>query len=232
MGAIEWYPDKETIAQNKKEYKEHQLVYYTPIEELFNAITHALGVVAAFIGLGFMLHYSSEPRHYIASVIVFIGFFGLYFNSTIYHATYKKSVKKYLRIFDHATVNALVLANAATLSLCTSDNPYNFIAFGISCGIIIFSYILSFINLKRFSLLIFFNNFIIGFMMLATYIINRSYFPQIVMAFYLSGLIFCLIGAVIYAIKKPFTHTIFHLFVLFGPVCFLIAQILFLKSLA
>jgi hemolysin III len=229
---IIWYPDKETIAQNKAEYKKFQLVYYTPIEELLNALTHALGIIAAFIGFGFMLHYSSNPSQYVASVIVFLGFFALFTNSTAYHATYKIPVKKYLRVFDHATVNTLVFACGVTACLCTSNHPFNYVAVGISCAVIILSYILSLISLKKFSVFIFFNNFIIGFMLLAVYIINLEYIPKIVSHISLAGVILCVTGSIVYTIKKPFIHTIFHIFVLIGPLCFLAAQILFIKYVA
>lgn len=231
MAKIVWYPDKETIAKNKAEYKTYQLVYYTPIEELLNSLSHALGIIAAFIGLAFMLHYSSDAMQYLSSVIVFLGFFALYSNSTAYHATYKIRVKKYLRIFDHATVNTLVLACGVTLCLCSSNHPFNYITVAISSAIIILSYILSFINLSKFINVVLVNNFIIGIMLTITYIINVSYIPSLVGYWCLGGVFLCVTGSIIYAIKKPFIHTVFHVFVLIGPLCFLVAQTLFIKSL-
>lgn len=231
MKKIVWYPDKDTINANKQEYIGYQLVYYTPIEELLNAVSHGLGVVAAFVGLIVTMLNSTAPLHYLASLLMFAGFLGLFLNSTLYHAITKISVKKYLRIFDHATVNMLVLACGVVLCLCTSSHPFNYVTIGLSTAIIISSYILSLISLKKFKTLIFINNFIIGIMLVVVYIINRQYIPSNIAYWCLAGVITCIIGSILYSIKKPFMHTVFHIFVLLGPLCFLVAQSLYIAQI-
>ena len=223
---IIWYPDKETIAQNKAEYKKFQLVYYTPIEELLNALTHALGIIAAFIGFGFMLYYSSNPSQYVASVIVFLGFCS-FTNSTAYHATYKIPVK-ISSCFWSCYCKPFSFACGVTACLCTSKHPFNYVVVGISCAVIILSYILSLISLKKFSIFIFVNNFVIGFMLLAVYIINRAYIPTVVSHASLAGVILCVTGSIVYTIKNLSYNDISYICTN-RSFMFLAAQILFIK---
>ena len=57
------------IDELKQIYKNNGLVYYTPKEELFNSISHALGAVVALVFMIFMLLKATTPAAYATAVL-------------------------------------------------------------------------------------------------------------------------------------------------------------------
>ena len=85
--------------------------FYTCGEEIANAISHGLAVVASIVGLVFLILYGI--RHGNALAVTTFSIFGsslivLYLASTLYHAIPNVRAKKALQYVDHSCIFLLI----------------------------------------------------------------------------------------------------------------------------
>ena len=59
----------DNVDELKQQYAEQSLVYYTPLEELINSVTHALGAIFAVVMLGLMLRVATTPESIATAVL-------------------------------------------------------------------------------------------------------------------------------------------------------------------
>ena len=212
------------------EYSKHNLKYYTPSEEIWNAITHGVGAPLTVVGLVFMLYFSRTAADYIACLAYAIPALLVYTTSAVYHGLTDLPKKSRCRRVDHANVGFLVVACGAPLCLLTSGSIWNYVAVVVCiflASVNAFFCIYDFNRFKKFGLIY---EFAIGLIMVAVYLFNKSYIPDISRILYISGAASCLIGSVTYGIKIKYMHTVFHVLTLIGPMLLLAANILLLKN--
>ena len=114
----------------KELYKQNSLVYYTPVEELINTTTHALGVVFAVVMLVLMLLRATTPEC-VATAVLSCFCLGLeFFISTMYHGTRDMARKLIWRKLDFPAVNLNIIACGTSLCLLYG-NIYGYIAFAL-----------------------------------------------------------------------------------------------------
>lgn len=194
----------------------------TKNEELVNSITHGAGLVLSIIGLIALLYRSVEFDEF--SHLVAVSIFGgslivLYTASTLYHSFHKPHVKLKLRVFDHASIYVLIAG---------SYMPFLFVNLkhsgGLTFAVIMAAMAIGGIIFKLFftgrfetfstSLYVFMAWLFIFFYGPAVEHIQTGGLILISLGgfFYMSGLIF-------YKWKTlPFSHSIWHLFVLAGSI--------------
>lgn len=209
-----------TIDKIKKEYKKHNLIYYTKHEEILNVLTHGFGAVLGLIGLVFMLIASSNTMSIIASITFCLPAITVYSTSAIYHAITNIKIKSSWRKADHANISFIILACGAPMCLCLSNRPYNYIALGLCFAIGLINIILCFKNLAKYSKFAFVMDYVVGVLMFSVFLVNRNIVPDITKLFYLLGAVSCVLGTMFYGIKVRFIHTIFHTFELAGTIFF------------
>ena len=209
----------------KQVYKDNGLVYYTPKEELFHSLSHGLGAVAALIFMIFMLLKSSTPAEY-ATAVLSCALIAIEFTvSAIYHGVSDMKMKLLWRTLDFPAVNLNVIA-CATATCLLYDNIYGYVAFGLSFAIAIVIFALCLYRFDIFRKISVASTFVIGGLMFAAFF--TAYFsPKGISTttsiVYLSGLVTCLLGAAVFGIHKRYVHCLFHVFVLAGPILFLVA---------
>ena len=216
------------VDELKAEYKANSLVYYTPLEELFNTTTHALGAVFAVVCLVLMLLRAKTPEA-VATAILSCFCIGLeFFISAAYHGARKISRKKIWRRVDYPAVNLNVIACGASLCLLYG-HIYGYIAFGLSFALSFFMLFGCLFAFEKFMSWCVGSTFTVGALLFAAFFV--SYFTgsgitnqRLVGALYLSGLITCLIGAIVFKIHKRYMHSVFHVFVLVGPILCMLAN--------
>ena len=121
----------DNVDELKKLYEENSLVYYTPLEELFNTVSHALGAIFAVVMLGLMLRVATTPQS-IATAVLSCFCLGLEFAiSAGYHGERDLQRKRLWRRVDFPAVNLNVIACGASLCLLYG-HVYGYIAFALS----------------------------------------------------------------------------------------------------
>lgn len=212
------------------EYSKHSLKYYTPSEEIWNVITHGIGTPLTLVGLALMLYFSNSATDYIACFAFAIPALLVYTTSAVYHGLTNLPRKSVCRRIDHANVGFLVVACGAPVCLATSGSHWNYAAIALCvllAGINAFFCIYDFNRFKKFGLIY---EFAIGIILAVIYVFNRDFVPYPAPIFYISGAGLCAFGAIIYAIRKRYMHTIFHVLTLIGPMLLFTGNILLIKG--
>ena len=118
----------------KQIYKNNGLVYYTPKEELFNSISHALGAVVALVFMIFMLLKATTPAAY-ATAVLSCALIAIEFSvSATYHGVSDMKKKLTWRTLDFPAVNLNVIA-CATATCLMYGSIYGYVAIGESYAI-------------------------------------------------------------------------------------------------
>ena len=90
-----------------KEYLPH----YTLGEEIFNSVSHGVGVALACVGFGILIVLSAlygDAWAVSSSIVYSFSLFALYLASTLYHACPNRRVKGVLQVLDHCSIFLLI----------------------------------------------------------------------------------------------------------------------------
>lgn len=213
------------IDELKQIYKNNGLVYYTPKEELFNSISHALGAVVALVFMIFMLLKATTPAAY-ATAVLSCALIAIEFSvSATYHGVSDMKKKLMWRTLDFPAVNLNVIA-CATATCLMYGSIYGYVAFGVSFAIAAVIFVLCLYRFDIFRKLSVASTFVIGGLMFAAFFtayFSQKGISQATSFVYLAGLASCLLGAAVFGVHKRYVHCLFHVFVLVGPILFLVA---------
>ena len=90
-------------------------------QELWNVLTHFLGVIMSIIGIPFLFYYDTNIT-FLSTLSVILFSFGLllvYSSSSIYHFVISAELKKRLQVLDHISIYYLILGSYAPVCLIT-----------------------------------------------------------------------------------------------------------------
>lgn len=199
----------------------NQTIPYSRIEETLNAISHAFGLVLSCLALFLLLQNSHGDISRIVSFTIFASSgILLFLASTIYHSLTKVSTKKLFKLLDHCAIYLLIAGTYTPLLAISLAGPlgYTLLTFIWLFAIAGIIFKIKFGNkYKKISLCTYIG---MGFISLGILSELFEALPeQAVGLLALGGLIYCL--GVFFYVKKniPYTHAIWHLFVLGGAAC-------------
>lgn len=90
-------------------------------EELWNVLTHFLGVIMSTIGIPFLFYFNSNITA-LSTISVILFSFGLlltYSSSSIYHYVLSTKLKKRFQVLDHISIYYLILGSYAPVCFIT-----------------------------------------------------------------------------------------------------------------
>ncbi len=208
---------------------------YTKGEERFNMISHivggAIGVAALVLCIvRSALHHNGYG---LAGSIVFgVSMILLYTMSSVYHGLRDGMGKRVLQVLDHCTIYVLI-AGTYTPLLLSAMRPIDPVSswglLAVVWGLAAVAITLTAIDLKRFRVV----SMVLYIGMGWTILFRLPLLIQAVgwggFALILAGGLCYTVGAVLYGMgkKKRYMHSVFHLFVIAGSVCHLLAILLY-----
>lgn len=206
---------------------EKEAVYYSPLEEKLNIISHGIGVVLGVIALLFLVIRAiahGETMPLVSFTIYGLSIIILYLASTLYHKATKQNLRNRLRIFDHAAIYVLIAGTYTPFALITLEGTTGWIIFGTVWAFAAIGITMKLFFTGKFdklsTMMYVFMGWIIVFA-IKPLIANLS---SEGLFWLLAGGVAYTIGAVLYSIRKlPFNHAIFHVFVLIGSICHFIS---------
>jgi len=198
---------------------------YTKKEEIFNGITHGVGVLFGIIALVLLLVNSINDGNKTA--IVAFSIYGaciiiMFLSSTLYHSFSKQKIKAILRVFDHSSIFLFIAGTYTPIVLLTLTGVFKWIilssiwAIAISgVGFKIFTFG-KFDQFKVLSLVLYIGMGWLAIVPLKAIISATSWsFFMYILA---GGLLYTL-GTIFYGSKRiPYSHGIWHLFVLAASI--------------
>ncbi len=192
--------------------------YYSPKEEFLNAVTHGAGFIIVLIGI-VALWVMAAIRGLVpltASVIYGLSLMAVYASSTAYHAVDDEKRKLLLRKFDHAAIYLLIAGTYTPIMMLAVGGKlgYCFLAVEWLCAAV--GIAAKCFSAEKFHGLSVTLYCIMGWMCMFFLKILLAGMSTAGFALLLAGGIAYTVGIIPYAMKRQYSHAIWHLFVLAG----------------
>ena len=197
---------------------------YTIGEEIFNSVTHGVGVLIAiaFMVLLIIKSQGNTPL-IIANIIYGVSLMLMFLSSTLYHAITNTKAKQVLRYFDHSAI-FICIAGTFTPIIVRVLQGAQRVGFLVAVWLIAIIGIILKITIfrknlqekyKKQSLILY---VVIGWMsvLLMKKVIQISGMLSFILI--LSGGILYSIGVYFYAKKRKYFHSIWHIFIILASV--------------
>ncbi len=209
-----------------KEYLPH----YTLGEEIFNSVSHGVGVALACVGFGILIVLSAlygDAWAVSSSIVYSFSLFALYLASTLYHACPNRRVKGVLQVLDHCSIFLLIAGTYTPYTLITLRGALGWTLFAVVWGAAIVGVVLNAIDVRKYSRISMVCYVAMGWVVvLAIRPLMASLAWNGLVLLALGG-VFYTVGIVFYVIRRSYMHSIWHLFVLAGSVCHYLSILLY-----
>ncbi len=209
-----------------KEYLPH----YTLGEEIFNSVSHGVGVALACVGFGILIVLSAlygDAWAVSSSIVYSFSLFALYLASTLYHACPNRRVKGVLQVLDHCSIFLLIAGTYTPYTLITLRGVLGWSLFAVVWGAAIVGVVLNAIDVQKYSRISMVCYVAMGWVVvLAIRPLMASLAWNGLVLLALGG-VFYTVGIVFYVIRRSYMHSIWHLFVLAGSVCHYLSILLY-----
>ncbi len=190
-------------------------------EELWNVISHSLGIVLGIVGLVLLLVFDTDKTRFSTMSILFyaISIIVLFSASTIYHAVTDSERKKFWRTIDHISIYYLIAGTYTPVALITLESGSGWTIFWIVWIIAIIGTILKVFFTGKFEIISLLLYLAMGWLIIFDISNLMASVSSTGLNLLMLGGAFYTIGIIFYAIRKiPFNHVIWHFFVLGGAI--------------
>ncbi|MDD3804007.1 MAG: hemolysin III family protein [bacterium] len=205
----------------------------TLIEEIFNAITHGLGVILSVAGLVIAVVLAARIKNgyaIVSSAIYGSTLILLYVSSTLYHSFREGKVKNLFKVFDHSSIYILIAGTYTPFTLLPLRGGWGWTIFGIIWGLAILGILFKVFFVHRFNFVSTVIYLLMGWFIIIAAKPLFSAIPFAASVFLVAGGLCYTLGAVFYIFdRKFFFHIIWHLFVLAGSILHFFSVILIFK---
>jgi hemolysin III len=204
---------------------------YTPLEEIFNSLTHGIGILISLAGMVLMIVFASRygnANHIVSSAIFGLTLVMLYTASTLYHSFRKPMLKHVFKICDHSCIYLLIAGTYTPFLMVTLKGMLGWSLFAVVWTLTAAGILFKIFFVYRFAILSTIAYILMGWLIIFAVKPLVHSLPQGGIALLVAGGLAYTLGTVFYAWKKlPFNHAIWHLFVLGGSICHFLAVILY-----
>ncbi len=197
------------------------------LEELANTLTHGFGLVlsiAGFVVLLVLAIVHGSASHIVACSIYGATLISLYAASTLYHAAVSPGVKNALRIFDHSAIYLLIAGTYTPFLLLYLRGPWGWSLFGVIWGLAFAGIVFKFCFVDHFPHLSTAVYLLMGWLIVIAAKPVLTHVPTITLLWILAGGLLYTSGVVFYCWRRlPYSHAVWHAFVLAGSACHYVA---------
>jgi len=196
---------------------------YTLGEEIFNSVTHGIGILLSVTALVLMTIVSVKYGNtlcIVSSVIYGASLIIMYASSTMYHALTNKTAKKVFRILDHGAIFLLIAGTYTPYTLIAMHDITGFILFVAIWACAVLGITLNSINLKKYAIASVVCYILMGWAIIFAIKPLIAAISGPGMGLLLAGGIVYTAGIAFYAFgsKVRYLHSVWHLFVLAGSM--------------
>ncbi len=199
---------------------------YSALEELSHAISHGIGVLVSVLALYLMLQQTSDTDVWrqISSWVFGLSLILLYASSTLYHSVHYQNYKLWLRKLDHSAIFILIAGTYTPFTLVSLRENWGWWLFALVWGIALAGVILKLFTGAKYQKLSIALYLIMGWIVIVAIDPMLTHVPAAGLGWLLAGGLFYSGGVLFYVQKTLFMHhLIWHLFVLAGSICHILA---------
>lgn len=199
-------------------------------EEVASLLTHAAGVLIGIVALVVMLALADgSPVKLVSGVVFGVSLVLLYGSSTLYHFFTAPRWKARFQTLDHICIYLLIAGSYTPFTLITLKGPWGWSLFAAVWSMALAGVFLKTLGKGRkdhwLSTALY---LLMGWLVLVAIVPLARNLPFAGMAWLTAGGLAYTIGVIFFAWRRlPFNHAIWHLFVLAGSVCHVLAVCLF-----
>ncbi|HYX31957.1 MAG TPA: hemolysin III family protein [Oligoflexus sp.] len=204
----------------------------SPTEESWNTISHALGLLMSLVG--FILLFTWHPQPMTMSKALILSVFGLslvalYLASTLYHAATSPERKRWFKYCDHAAIFLLIAGTYTPYCLIGRDGQGVVLAVTVWIMAVV-GIVAKFFLVGRFRFVSTLMYLLMGWVVVFHFDFLRT-LPEGELTWLVAGGLSYSVGTIFYLWRSlPFSHAIWHLFVLGGSACHYIGVLLYLAA--
>lgn len=192
-------------------------------EELANAITHGIGFLLSIPALVILIVSAAqkgEPLQIVSFTIYGISMLLLYLFSTMLHSFKPSKTKNVFAILDHSAIYLLIAGTYTPLVLVSLNGVLGWTLFGIVWGLAIAGITLKCFLINRFRVLSTFFYLVMGWLVIIAVEPLYANLSGAGFSLLLTGGLLYSVGAIFYIWRNlPYSHAIWHLFVIGGSAC-------------
>ncbi len=201
-------------------------------EEIASSIIHGVGLVLAMAGLGVLTAFAAlrgTAWHITACSVYGATLILLFGASTIYHAVTHPRVKAILRMVDHSAIYLLIAGTYTPFTLVNLRGPWGWGIFGVVWGLAVLGILLHG-RLQRLRLTIY---LLMGWAIVTAIVPLWRHVDTGGLVLLGAGGLAYTLGSVFYAWKSlPWSHAVWHVFVLAGGALHYFAILFYVIPLA
>lgn len=200
-------------------------------QEIANSITHGVATALSVAGLTLLVVLATFRG--TALDIVSVAVYGttlvlLYLASTLYHAIQHPGAKRVLKILDHAAIYLLIAGTYTPFTLISLKGPWGWSLFGTVWGLALAGVVFKLFFTGRFKALSTSLYVLMGWIIVVAVRPLALALPRPGLVLLLGGGIVYTLGVVFYVQKRlPYSHAIWHGFVMAGSLCHFFAVLLY-----
>ena len=192
---------------------------YSPLEEKLNAISHGVGVIAATVGLVFLLMRVDGIYGQLVCFVYGLSMMLMFLSSTLYHCAKSPNVKALFKVVDHSAIYLLIAGTYTPLMVLAIGGWVGLTGMIIVWSIALIGIFFKIFANQRFPKLSVITYLLMGW--IAIFYIYPLYNALTTQGLWLlvAGGLCYTVGVLFYVAKKvQFTHAIWHVFVVAGCV--------------
>jgi hemolysin III len=196
---------------------------YRPSEELANSITHGIGFLIGIAVLVLLVVFSVSRKgtwEIVSCSVYGTTFILLYLGSTLYHSARNPRIRAVFKVVDHSAIYLLIAGTYTPLVLVPLRGALGWSLFGVIWGCALIGIVFKIFFTGRFKAVSLISYLVMGWLCVGAI---KPLFCELTTAgfvFLVAGGLCYSVGAIFYAWKSlPWSHAIWHLFVLAGSLC-------------
>jgi hemolysin III len=204
----------------------HDHAGYTLGEEIAHSITHGVGLVGAIAALPWLIlaaRSHGDPWKLAGGIVFGVTAILLFAASTLYHALPDCRAKHLFRLFDHCAIYLLIAGTYTPFTLGVLRGGWGWTLFGLTWGLAIVGIVLKATLRFRFPTLSTLLYLALGWLVvIAARPVLRALTPTEIAWLVAGGMLYT-VGVPFYVWSRRYAHAIWHVFVLGGATCHLVA---------
>jgi hemolysin III len=199
-------------------------------EEVASLLTHAAGVLIGIAALVVMLVLADgNPVKLVSAVVFGVSLVLLYGSSALYHFSTSPRWKARFQTLDHVCIYLLIAGSYTPFTLITLKGPWGWSLFGAVWSMALAGVLLKTLGKGRkdhwLSTALY---LLMGWLVLVAIVPLIRNLPVAGVVWLAAGGIAYTMGVIFFAWRRlPYNHAIWHLFVLAGSICHVLAVCLF-----